>query len=255
MLMVPPGRYMSVDPENRLVASSLEAEWNEKLRAHAAAQEDYEKQTEQQHRMSEEEVRQKVLSLATDFPRIWNDPELEALERKRMLRLLIEDITLIKADTITAHVRLRGGATRTLKIDRPLPMAEVRKTKPEVVAEIDRLLDHHCDDEIAQILNREGRRTCENEPYNINKIGYIRRAYNLKSRYSRMRTKGLLTAKEMSVQHAVAIATIHFWARTGRLQKHRYENPRRCLFAPLEKGVILKGRGGRQAVQPTFKIV
>ena len=248
-------RYMSVDPENRLVASSLEAEWNEKLRAHAAAQEDYEKQTEQQHRMSEEEVRQKVLSLATDFPRIWNDPELEALERKRMLRLLIEDITLIKADTITAHVRLRGGATRTLKIDRPLPMAEVRKTKPEVVAEIDRLLDHHCDDEIAQILNREGRRTCENEPFNIKKIGYIRRAYNLKSRYSRMRTKGLLTAKEMSVQHAVAIATIHFWARTGRLQKHRYENPRRCLFAPLEKGVILKGRGGRQAVQPTFKIV
>ena len=163
-------RYMSVDPENRLVASSLEAEWNEKLRAHAAAQEDYEKQTEQQHRMSEEEVRQKVLSLATDFPRIWNDPELEALERKRMLRLLIEDITLIKADTITAHVRLRGGATRTLKIDRPLPMAEVRKTKPEVVAEIDRLLDHHCDDEIAQILNREGRRTCENEPFNTKKL-------------------------------------------------------------------------------------
>jgi hypothetical protein len=96
-------RYMSVDPGNRLVAGSLEAEWNGKLRAHAAAQEDY----EQQHRLTEEEVRQQVLSLATDFPRVWNDPELEARERKRMLRLLLEDVTLVKADKITAHVRLR----------------------------------------------------------------------------------------------------------------------------------------------------
>jgi hypothetical protein len=48
-------RYMSVDPTNRLVAGTLEAEWNEKLRAHAAAQEDYERITEQQHRLTEEE--------------------------------------------------------------------------------------------------------------------------------------------------------------------------------------------------------
>src|SRR5205807_8206994 len=83
-------RYMGVDPSHRLVAGSLEAEWNEKLRAHAAAQEDYERHSEQQRRLTEEEVRQKVLSLATDFPRIWNDPEIEARERKRMLQLLIE---------------------------------------------------------------------------------------------------------------------------------------------------------------------
>jgi hypothetical protein len=78
-------RYRSVDPDHRLVAGTLEAEWNEKLRAHAAAQENY---TEQQRRLTEEEVRHKVLSLATGFPRLWNDPKLEARERKRMLRLL-----------------------------------------------------------------------------------------------------------------------------------------------------------------------
>jgi DNA invertase Pin-like site-specific DNA recombinase len=248
-------RYMSCDPDNRLVAGSLEAEWNEKLRAHQTAQEAYERHTEQQRRLTEEEVHQKVLSLATDFPRIWNDPGLEARERKQMLRLLIEDVTLIKADKITAQVRLRGGATRTLTVDRPLPMAEVRKTKPELVAEIDRLLDHYCDEEVAEILNREGRRTWQNEVFNLKKVAYIRKAFNLKSRYSRMQATGLVTAKEMSVQCGVAIATIHFWARRGQLQKHRYENPRRCLFEPLEKGVILKGHGGRRTVQPTFKIV
>ena len=173
---------MSVDPSHRLVAGSLEAEWNEKLRAHAAAQEDYERHSEQQRRLTEEEVRQKVLSLATDFPRIWNDPEIEARERKRMLRLLIEDVTLIKADKITAHVRLRGGATRTLTVDRPLPVAQVRKTKPEVVAEIDALLNEHCDREVAEILNQRGRRTWQNQPFTLKKIVDIRMVYRLKSR-------------------------------------------------------------------------
>ena len=97
-------RYMSVDPGNRLVTDVLEAEWNEKLRVHAAAQEDYERHTEQQRRRTDEEVRQKILSIATDFPRIWNDPELPIRERKRMVRLLVEDVTLLKADKITVLV-------------------------------------------------------------------------------------------------------------------------------------------------------
>jgi hypothetical protein len=66
-----------------------------------------------------------------------------------MLRLLIEDVTLVKSDVITAHVRLRGGMTRTLVLPRPVPIAQIRKTKPEVVAEVDRLLDHYCDREVA----------------------------------------------------------------------------------------------------------
>jgi hypothetical protein len=75
------------------------------------------------------------------------------------LRLLVDDVTLIKTEVITAHVRLRGGATRTLRLDRPMPIAQIRKFKPEFVAEVDRLLDRHCDREIADILNQRGCRT------------------------------------------------------------------------------------------------
>jgi hypothetical protein len=60
--------YMGVDPGNRLVVGVLEADWNEKLRAHAAAQQEYERHTQQQHRRADEEARQKILSLANDFP-------------------------------------------------------------------------------------------------------------------------------------------------------------------------------------------
>jgi DNA invertase Pin-like site-specific DNA recombinase len=135
-------RYMKVDPEHRLVADSLEAEWNNKLRSLAEAQEQYEQQTQKQRLLIDSQTREQLLSLATDFPRVWNDPSVDHLERKRILRLLVEDVTLLNGEMIQVHVRLRSGATRTLTLAKPLPIAQIRKTKPEVVAEIDGLLDH-----------------------------------------------------------------------------------------------------------------
>ena len=115
-----------------------------------------------------------------------------------MLRLLIEDVTLLKTDKITAHVRLRGGATRTLIVERPIPIAQIRKAKPEIVAEIDALLNDHCDREVAEILNQRGRRTWQNLPFTLKKIAWIRMAHHLKSRFGRLREQGLLTGEEMS---------------------------------------------------------
>src|SRR5215469_9860953 len=247
-------RYIKVDPDNRLVADALEAEWNDKLRTLAETQAQYDQQTQKQRQLIAFQTREQLLSLATDFPRIWNDPSVEPRERKRILRLLIEDVTLINGEMIQVHVRLRGGATRSLTLTKPLPIAQIRKTKPEVVAEIDALLEQYCDREVAEALNRQGWRTWQDEPFNLKKIAHIRQAFNLKCRYSRLRAKGLLTAKEMSARHGVTTTTINLWAREGRLQKHRYDNVRRCLYEPLENGAILKGHGGRRAKQPTFNV-
>jgi DNA invertase Pin-like site-specific DNA recombinase len=247
-------RYMNVDPANRLVADSLEAEWNNKLRTLAEAQAQYEQQTQKQRLLIDSQIRDQLLSLAADFPKIWKDPSVEPRERKRILRLLIEDVTLINGEKIQIHVRLRGGATRSLSVAKPLPIAQIRKTKPEVVAEIDKLLDEHCDREVAEILNQQERRTWQNATFNLKKIAHIRQAFNLQCRYNRLRAKGLLTAKEMSVQHGVTTTTINLWAREGRLRKHRYDNARRCLYEPLEKGAILKGHGGRRPQQPAFTV-
>jgi DNA invertase Pin-like site-specific DNA recombinase len=245
-------RYMKVDPDNRLVAESLEAEWNEKLRALAEAQHQYEQQIQKQRVVLDSQTREQLLSLAADFPRVWNDPSVEPRERKRILRLLIEDVTLINGEKIQVHVRFRGGATRSLTLTKPLPIAQIRKTKPEVVAEIDGLLDHYCDREVAEILNQRGRRTWQNQPFNLKKIAHIRQTFRLKSRYSRLRARGLLTAKEMSVRHGVTFTTINHWGRQGLLRKYPYDNDRRCLYEPLGESAILKGHGGRRAEQPTF---
>jgi hypothetical protein len=66
-------RYMQVDPENRLVADSLEGEWNEKLRMLKNAQEEYERQRKKDLRIISSEEREKIFALATDFTRLWND--------------------------------------------------------------------------------------------------------------------------------------------------------------------------------------
>jgi DNA invertase Pin-like site-specific DNA recombinase len=248
-------RYMSVDPGNRLVTDVLEAEWNEKLRSHAAAQDDYERHTEQQRRRTDDEVRQKILSVATDFPRIWNDPALPIRERKRMLRLLVEDVTLLKTDKITVHVRLRGGATRTLLVERPVPIAQTRKPKPDIVAEIEALLNDHCDREVADILNQRGRRTWQNLPFTLKKIAWIRMTYHLKSRFGRLREQGLLTGKEMAEALGISETTVHEWARCGLLRRIVCDNRGHSLYHPLRDVAISKGHGGRCAAQPVLTAI
>jgi hypothetical protein len=96
-----------------------------------------------------------VLALATDFPRLWNDPCTASRERKRMIRLLIEDVTIQKGEQIRLDVRFRGGASKTLKImlPRPLSFWESHKQNPVMVAEMDRLLEDYNYADTARILN------------------------------------------------------------------------------------------------------
>jgi DNA invertase Pin-like site-specific DNA recombinase len=240
-------RYMQVDPANRLVADTLEAEWNEKLRVRSEAVAEYEKRSKEKAASLDAEARRRILELAEQFPKIWHDPRVGMRERKRILRLLVEDVTLIKAEKITAHVRLSGGAIRTLTLERPLPIAQIRKFKPELVAEVDRLLDHHCDREIADMLNQRGLQTWEGKPFNLKKIAFIRTAYKLASRYQRLRRRGLLTTREVATRFRVSASAVHQWGRDGLIRKCYSDSLHRGLWEVPPDQTVLKGCGGRGA--------
>jgi DNA invertase Pin-like site-specific DNA recombinase len=81
-------RYMQVDPNNRLVASTLEGDWNERIEALAVAQESYERRRAQDQKLLNDQTREKILSLATDFPRLWDNPKTSNRERKRLVQCL-----------------------------------------------------------------------------------------------------------------------------------------------------------------------
>jgi DNA-binding CsgD family transcriptional regulator len=225
-------RFMQVDPNNRLVADALEADWNQKLRVLAEAQDEYERQSEADRKIIGEKERSQIMSLATDFPKLWNDPQTSNRERKRMIRLLLEDVTLNKTKEIIVQVRFKGGTTNTFTIPAPKPAWEISITPPETVAEIDRLLSHYTDKQIAARLNESGFRPGKNRRFHSLMVGRIRRVYGLKSRYHRLREVGMLTAEEIAEKLNVNPQTIKTWWRNGLLLGYPYNDKNECLFEP-----------------------
>jgi hypothetical protein len=231
-------RYLRVDPENRLVAATLEAEWNNKLRALDAAHEDRERQREADA-VLDDEKRQRVLALATDFPRLWRDPDTPARERKRMARLLIEDVTLLKEDDLVVHVRFRGGDTRSLRLPLPKQAADLRKLDPAVVAEVDRLLDDHTDSEIAEALNAAGHQPPVGKNFSVWTVWRIRKAHGLDTRFYRLRRQGMLTLEEMTEALGLHPQTVKRRATRGRLASVAYDDKGRRLYAPPEPPAMI----------------
>jgi DNA-binding XRE family transcriptional regulator len=231
---------MHVDPGNRLVADSLEAEWNQTLRAVSEAQERYEKQKQTDGAALSDKQRASIMALAKDFPRLWNDPRTPDRERKRMARLLIADVTLLKGTDIRAQVRFNGGATHTLHLSVPKSAWQLRKSAPVVVAEVDQLLEDHTESEIAELLNRQGLRSGTGKPFHRLIVCRIRRVYALESRYKRLRARGLLTISEMAKRLHVCQTTIKLWRRAGLLTAHRYDDKDQYLFERPGPGAPVK---------------
>jgi hypothetical protein len=221
-----------VDPDNRLVADCLEADWNTALRALVQAQEHYEHQRQAEAAGLTEAQRASILALAQDFPRLWHDPQTPDRERKRMARLLIADVTLLKAAELTAQVRFHGGATHTVHLPLSKPAWLQRQTSPCVVTAIDALLDDYTDAETAEQLNRQGLTAGEGGRFHRLTVARLRTAYALRTRYARLRARGLLTQAEIAARLDVAPATIKNWRRAGLLVAHRYDDKGQCLFEP-----------------------
>ena len=236
-------RYMQVDPNNRLVADALEADWNDKLRALSEAQEHYEQQRQKDQIVLDEAGRQKVLALTQDLPRLWKDPQTRDQDRKRMVRLLVEDVTLTKAQEVRVQIRFKAGATRTLMLPLPPNAWQRRMTRPEVVAEIDRLLKTSTEEQIAGRLNQQGHRSGTGQPFTSSLVGKIRRAYHLRSCYDHLREAGLLTLPEIARQLSVNPKTVKIWRNHGLLTGHPYNDKKECLYEPVGQNALGKHQG------------
>jgi len=227
-------RFMQVDPNNRLVADTLESDWNEKLRAVNRAQEEYEQRRQADQAQLDEEQRQQILSLASDFPRLWHDERTPRRERKRLVRLMIEDVTLSKGEQLKVEVCLRGGATRTLTLPAPSPAWNSWQTDPTIVAEIDRLLNDHTTREVAHQLNERGLHSGKGGQFTHVTIGNISKSYGLKSRYQRLREAGMLTADEIAEELGICTNTVQAWRRRGLLKTHAYGRRQHVYEPPGE---------------------
>jgi DNA invertase Pin-like site-specific DNA recombinase len=224
-------RFMAVDPRNRLVADQLEADWNEKLRLMQQAHQHCEDQREKDRVKLDDDARRRILALAKDFPRVWNAPATTAKQRKRMIRLLVEDVTLTRMKThARVQVRLRGGQTRTFEVAHPLSAGLMRKTPTATIGEIDLLFETYTDGQAAEELNRRGVKSSMGQRFTPTIVAKLRRAHGLSSRYERLRRKGLLTKAEIAKELDVHWSTIGVWHQHGLLKGYDYNDKGERLY-------------------------
>ncbi len=230
-------RFLRVDPENRLVADVLEADWNARLRELAQVQEEAGRQNEEEQRRLTALEHQAIADLVEDFPRVWHDPRTSDRDRKRMVRLLLEDVTLLKDEVITAQIRFKGGATQSITI----PLSHGRRSAPALIALLDQLLDDYTDAEVAEQLNQRGWRTYGGNLFHARRVLSLRRDYQLKDHGTRLRERGLLSADEAAKAYGVCQQTIMSWGRAGLLPMYRTNDHGIAVFPPPDEHAPQKG--------------
>jgi DNA invertase Pin-like site-specific DNA recombinase len=171
-------RYRAVEPENRLVARSLEAEWETRLGEMAAAKTELEHHQRTRLRPLTEAERNHLRALGTDLQRAWSAPSTTDRDRKELLQTLIEEVCIsVDRGAANAHLMLRwrGG----LITQRDVAVWTVRvpaiKTEEDTITLLRRLAPHYPDAVIAGILNRQGRRSATGERFTANMLGSLRR--------------------------------------------------------------------------------
>ena len=229
-------RYLEVDPTHRLVAASLEADWNEKLRALEGIRERVERERCADRSTFDEDTKKRIRALAKDFPAVWNDPAVPHRERKRMMALLIADVTLTKErEQIALGVRFRGGATTTLRIPIPLNAWRRRQTHPKALARAEVLLQAHTDGEVASKLNEEKFTTGTGAPFDAAAVRWLQYRWGLKSYRDQLLAVGYLTVAEMAAKLGMSEGQTRQWRRSGRLLATPYNDRGDHLFEPIER--------------------
>ena len=218
-------RYEEVDPSNRLVASTLEHRWNEAL----LRVEDLKRQAaefqQQKARVMTPEQKEKVLALARDLPRLWHAPSTQAKDRKRMLRLLIKDITVEKSAApkqLLVHIRWQGGACSERVVALPLNMPDRVRYPNAVVQRVRELAQSLPDAEMAIQLNREGGTSAKGRQYTPKIIQWIRWRYQIPP--ATLKHPEELTVQQIAQKFGVGIGVVYYWIEHGVIMTARRVN-------------------------------
>src|SRR6266849_2761890 len=213
-------RYRAVDPDNRLVARGIEAEWEsclrelEKVKAELARREQLRSRTLSPH----ERIR--LLALGADLLKAWQAPTTTTRDKKELLRALIEEVIItVHKDERRAHLTLRwrGGALTEIDLDLPRHRPATVRTDEDTVALVRRLAAHYPDAVIAGILNRQERTTAYGHRFTANHVGNLRRHWSI-PRFEPPDTPldgRLLTIKQTADALGVAASTVHRWLNDG----------------------------------------
>jgi len=211
------------EPENRLVARSLEQRWEEKLVALGEAEASL---ATSRAAAAPLPPRVDLVALASDLPRLWAAPTTSPKDRKRLLRTLVADVTLISepGPRVRVGIRWRTGATEELVVFR----SGSRRT-PAAAIELVHRLSECSDEELVTMLAAEGLATGAGRPFNVAAVRWMRYAHHIPAPPRSLLAPGELTVAEVAARLDVADDVVYYWISCGQLDARRGMGGRLCV--------------------------
>ena len=220
-------QYQLAEPENRLVVRQLEKEWEAALAEASRLETDYQRFTEQQPKTLTTAERAAIAALASDLPRVWNAPTTTMADRKELLRILIEKITVAVAGTselVDVTITWAGGHQTTGQAVRPVARLDQLSYYPALLARVTELAAAGATTrQIAEALNTEGFRPPKRTSrYRPEQVRILLNRHNLRTSYQRGQPAALasLAPGEWSVPGLAAAlgmptASLYNWIYRG----------------------------------------
>ena len=213
-------RYHAVDPENRLVARGLEAEWENALQELKTAESELSDREHARPRSLTSEEHAKILALGKDLKQIWFASTTSDRDRKELLRTLLDDVTLrVERDKYNAHLTLRWRGGLFSEVDVPLPHSHPSpiRTADDTIDLLRRLATLYPDAKIAGILNRQGRTTATALPFTANRVASLRTHWEIPCFEGKQRVQDgeCLTIEKAARALGIAPSTLHRWLNAG----------------------------------------
>jgi len=213
-------RYRAVDPDNRLVARGLEAQWEQCLRALEQAQAELAQRHQQRAHALTDDERLRLLGLGEDLSRVWHAASTKSRDKKELLRTLLEEVGIsVYREQYRALVKLRwrGGALTELDVSLPRSRPATVRTDEDTIGLVRRLAQHHDDATIAGILNKQERTTARGLRFTQNLVGNLRRHWNIPrcTVATKSQTGELMSVRQAARELGLAASTIHRWLNDG----------------------------------------
>ena len=213
-------RYRAVEPENRLVARTLESQWERCLNQLDEAKKELERRQQQRPKRLTSEQRSRIRCLSEDLSQVWHAPTTTHRDKKELLQLLLDEVNIaVNREKGTAHLILRwkGGVVSELTVDVKQQRVPPIRTEQDTIELVDRLAAHYPDAVIAGILNRQGRKTARGDRFTANKVGNLRRYWKIpRFKATDAPLDGeLVTIKKAADILGVAASTVHRWLADG----------------------------------------
>ena len=222
-------RYEEVDPSNRLVAGTLEARWNDALARQELVRRELDQYQQNEVLTVTREQKELILALGKDLPKLWKSPTTQPKDRKRILRLLIKDVTLKRVPatrTILLQLRWQGGACEELSVELPLSLPDQIRYPDQMVSKVRELAMTLRDTEIAAQFNQEKLLSAKGKAFTVDMIEWIRHKHQIPAPI--LKRPEELTVRQAADQFKVGPNVIYYWIERGHLPARRINQGSPC---------------------------